>query len=260
MKKFLNTVIVGSGSYLPERVVTNDYFMNAEFYDANNERIPRSNEDIIEKFRELVGITERRYAENHINNSDMATIAGAAAIEDWGGDKNTLDYVIVAHNYGDMHQGVHFTEIVPNMAARVKHKLGITNNKCIPYDMIFGCPGWVQGTILAHQFIQSKLAKNVLVIGSDTLSRAYDPCDRDSMIFADGAGAVVISGIEDDKKYGILSTSMQSDCGEEIDYLKGGPSLNPNYDGPRRSMIRMAGRKVYEYVLKNVPAAIKAAL
>ena len=128
------------------------------------------------------------------------------------------------------------------------------------YDMIFGCPGWVQGVILGHQFIQAGLAKNILVIGSDTLSRAYDPHDRDSMIFADGAGAVVLSAIEDSKKYGVLSTAVQSDNGDEIEYLKGGPSLNPDYAGKRPSMIRMAGRKVYEYVLKNVPAAIKEAM
>jgi beta-ketoacyl-acyl-carrier-protein synthase III len=259
MEKVLNTVITGSGSYLPEKVIKNDYFMDAEFYDEKNERIPRSNEEIIEKFRELVGITERRYAEDHIVNSDMAAIAGSRAVEAWGGDKENLDYVIVAHNYGDVRHGVFASEMVPSMAARVKHKMGIKNNKCIPYDMIFGCPGWVQGVILAHQLLQARQAKNILVVGSDTLSRIYDPCDRDSMIFADGAGAVVLSAVEDNKKYGVLSTANVSDCGDEIDYLKGGPSLNPEYT-ERPTMIRMAGRKVYEYVLRNVPAAIKSAL
>lgn len=260
MEKFLNTVISGSGCYLPPNVIKNDYFMDAEFYDTDGNRIDRTNEDIIEKFRELVGITERRYADDGVNNSDMAAMAAEKAIEDWGGDREDLDYVIVAHNYADIPETTYCSEIVPSVSARVKHKLGIRNRQCIPYDMIFGCPGWVQGVILAHHFIQSRLAKNILVIGSDTLSRICDPCDRDRMIFSDGAGAVVLTAEESDKKYGVLSTANVSDTGEESDYLKGGPSLNPDYAGPRRTMIRMAGRKVYEYVLKNVPAAIKVAM
>ena len=85
MEKYINTVIVGSGSYLAGKVVKNNDFMNAEFYDTDNERIPRSNEEIIEKFREIVGIDERRYAEDHITNSDMATAAAQQAIDEWGG-------------------------------------------------------------------------------------------------------------------------------------------------------------------------------
>lgn len=260
MEKYLNTVITGSGCYLPTRVITNDYFLDAEFYDTEGKKIDRTNQDIIEKFRDLVGITERRYVEDTMNNSDMACQAALKAIEDWGGDKDELDYVIVAHNYADIPQQTYCSEMVPSVSARVKHKLGIRNNRCVPYDMIFGCPGWVQGIILAHQLIQARVARHILVVGSDTLSRICDPHDRDRMIFSDGAGAVVLSAQESDRRYGILATATQSDTGEESDYLKGGPSLNPDYDGPRRTMIRMAGRKVYEYVLKNVPGAIKSAM
>ena len=86
MEKFINTVFVGSGSYMAGQVIKNDYFLNAEFYDTNNERNPRSNEEIIEKFKEIVGIDERRYAEDHITNSDMASAAAQIAIDEWGGD------------------------------------------------------------------------------------------------------------------------------------------------------------------------------
>lgn len=260
MEKYLNTVIAGSGSYLPPKVIENDYFLTTEFYDVDGTRIDRSNEDIIEKFRELVGITERRYAEDGVNNSDMAAMAAEKAIERWGGSKEDLDYIIVAHNYADIPETTFCSELVPSVSARVKHKLGIKNSRCIPYDMVFGCPGWVQGVILAHQLMQARLAKNILVVGSDTLSRICDPHDRDQMIFSDGAGAVVLTVEESDKKYGVLSTASVSDTGEETDYLKGGPSVNPDYQGPRRTMIRMAGRKVYEYVLKKVPGAIKEAM
>lgn len=260
MEKYLNTVIAGSGSYLPPKVIENDYFLSTEFYDVDGTRIDRTNEDIIEKFRELVGITERRYAEDGVNNSDMAAMAAEKAIERWGGSKEDLDYIIVAHNYADIPETTFCSELVPSVSARVKHKLGIKNSRCIPYDMVFGCPGWVQGVILAHQLMQARLAKNILVVGSDTLSRICDPHDRDQMIFSDGAGAVVLTAEESDKKYGVLSTASVSDTGEETDYLKGGPSVNPDYQGPRRTMIRMAGRKVYEYVLKKVPGAIKEAM
>lgn len=260
MEKHLNTVIAGSGCYLPPRVVKNDHFLSTEFYDTDGKRIERTNEDIVEKFRELVGITERRYVEDGVNNSDMAAEAARRAIESWGGDPETLDYVIVAHNYADIPETTYCSEMVPSVSARVKHKLGIKNRQCIPYDMIFGCPGWLQGVILAHHLIQARLAHNILVVGSDTLSRICDPHDRDQMIFSDGAGAVVLTGEESDKKYGVLSTATLSDTGEESDYLKGSPSVNPDYSGPRRTVIRMAGRKVYEYVLRNVPGAIKSAL
>ena len=102
MEKHLNTVIAGSGCYLPPRVVKNDHFLSTEFYDTDGKRIERTNEDIVEKFRELVGITERRYVEDGVNNSDMAAEAARRAIEAWGGDPETLDYVIVAHNYADI--------------------------------------------------------------------------------------------------------------------------------------------------------------
>lgn len=132
MEKFLNTVISGSGCYLPPNVIKNDYFMDAEFYDTDGNRIDRTNEDIIEKFRELVGITERRYADDGVNNSDMAAMAAEKAIEDWGGDREDLDYVIVAHNYADIPETTYCSEIVPSVSARVKHKLGIRNRQCIP--------------------------------------------------------------------------------------------------------------------------------
>ena len=98
-----------------------------------------------------------------------------------------------------------------------------------------------------------------MVVGSDTLSRAVDPHDRTAMIFADGAAAVVLEAKEDEHKYGILNHATLSYNGDEMNYLVNGSSLNPDYVGSIKN-INMKGRKVYEFVLKNVPAAIKELL
>lgn len=144
---------------------------------------------------------------------------------------------------------------MPSMSASIKHKLGIENPHCINYDMIFGCPGWVESMILADILIKSKRAKTILVVGSETLSRVTDPYDRNKMIFADGAGAVVVTAT-DDETVGIISDSTLCYNGEEITYLENSHTLNPNAD-QNKKYIRMRGRKIYEFALKNVPSAIK---
>lgn len=255
----INSVITGSGHYLPNRIIKNEYFHTYEFYDEKGERIEKPVQEITKKFEDITEIKERRYVEDDLLNSDIATIAAKKAIEESGINPEELDYIIVGHNFGDIDPIGRQIDIMPSISAKVKHNLGIKNLKCIPYDMTFGCPGWVESLILAHQFIQASIAKKVLVIGSDTLSRASDPYDRSAMIFADGAGAVVLEAKEDDYKYGILNHETLSYTGEEIEFLKNGMSLNPNYTASTKN-IQMKGRKVYEFVLKNVPPALKALL
>lgn len=259
MEKFLNSVITGSGHYLPNNVVKNSDFLDKVFYDESGNPLDRPIEEIVEKFVAITDIEERRWADNDMLNSDMGKIASERAIEDSKIDKNDLDYIIVAHNFGDIKHGTNKTDIMPSMSSKIKHKLDIKNSSCVPYDMIYGCPGWIEGMRMADQFIKSGLAKNILVVGTETLSRIIDPFDRDSMIFADGAGAVVLSAIESDKKFGILSHNTISDNNEELNYLYNDKSLNPNYK-PGESFIRMAGRKIYEYALTKVPAAIKLSI
>lgn len=255
----INSVITGSGHYLPNRIIKNSHFHNYEFFDENGEKIEKPGHEITQKFEDITEIKERRYVEDDLLNSDIATFAAKKAIEDAGINPEELDYIIVGHNFGNIDPIGRQIDIMPSISAKVKHNLGIKNLKCIPYDMTFGCPGWVESLILAHQFIQASIAKKVLVIGSDTLSRASDPYDRSAMIFADGAGAVVLEAKEDDYKYGILNHESLSYTGEEIEFLKNGMSLNPNYTASTKN-IQMKGRKVYEFVLKNVPPALKALL
>lgn len=252
----LNTVITGSGSYIPEIEVENINFIENPFCFDDGRRIQNNNQDVIEKFQEITGIRARRYVEDSQSCSQIATIAGKRAIEDAGIDPETLDMIIVAHNFGDVIKGSNQTDIVPSIGSRVKHELGIRNPFCVPYDLIFGCPGWIQGLIQANLFIKAGEIKRCLVIGSEVLSRVVDPFDRDTMIFADGAGAVIVEAIEEQEPRGILSHATVSHTIEEKDYLFIGESFN-RFANDQTKFIKMKGHKIYQYALKQVPEAMK---
>ncbi len=257
--KNINTIITGTGSYIPETRVSNQHFIKNVFFEKDETKIDSSGHEVVEKFRDITGIRERRWVTEDQTASDIATIAAERAIEDAGIDRETIDQIILAENFGDVIKGTIQTDTLPSLASRVKHNLGIKNPNCIPYDIIFGCPGWIQGIIQADSYIKSGLAKRCLVIGADALSRVVDKYDRDSMIFSDGAGATVVEGVESDEKFGILSTAMASHTQEETFYLYLGKSNAPESD-PKIRYIKMLGRKIYEYSLVNVPAAMKVAL
>ena len=252
----IRTVITGTGCYLPKNAVSNSKFHNQRFYDLNGEPIPGDGETITEKFVAITGIRERRYTDGFKSASSIATIAAQEAIADAGIDPEMLDEIIVAHNFGDVLKDTVQTDILPALAARVKHNLGIKNPKCVAYDILFGCPGWIQGVIQGHKFIQAGMAKRILVIGAETLSRVLDHSDRDSMIFSDGAGASILEAVESDKEIGILSFDSMSHTLDEAYYLYMGPGNAPDSD-PDVRYIKMHGRKIYEYAMKNVPMAMK---
>ncbi|MBW7870158.1 MAG: 3-oxoacyl-ACP synthase III family protein [Flavobacteriia bacterium] len=252
----LNTIITGSGHFLPERIIKNDFFLDYDFFGEDGQKIEKPIEETIAKFQEITEIEERRYADDRMYTSDLAAIAAKKALEEAGIDKEELDYVIVANNYGDIDPVYRQVDSMPSIATRVKNKLGIKNNHCRPYEMLFGCPGWIEGMILAHHLFLSGTAKKALVIGADTLSRAVDPHDRTAMIFSDGAGAVVLEAVESDKKEGIISYDTLCDSLDEMDYLTNDESLKSDYEGSKVN-IKMRGRKVYEYALRKVPALIK---
>ena len=249
------TIITGTGSYIPSVVKTNQSFVNNSFYAENGELIATPNEEIVEKFKDITGIAERRYADTNENTSEMATKAAALAIKDAGIDAETIDQIIVAHNFGNVLAGTIQTDAIPAIASRVKHQLGIKNPACVAYDILFGCPGWIQGVIQADAFIKSGMAKKCLVIGAETLSRVVDVHDRDSMIFSDGAGACIVEHSEESNT-GILASSVQSHCEDETYFLYLGKSYHPEGEEATR-YIKMKGRKVYEYAIKNVPIAMK---
>jgi 3-oxoacyl-[acyl-carrier-protein] synthase-3 len=256
----LRSVITGTGCYIPDIMKKNSDFSGNEFYTEDGVPMDRPATVIVEKFFKITGIEERRYAGAGISASDMAARAARLAIEDSGIDPESIDQIILAHNFGDVPIDTIQSDSVPALASRVKQQLGISNPHCIPYDLIFGCPGWLQGLIQADAFFKAGLATTCLVIGTETLSRVIDKHDRDSMIFSDGAGACILQYQEvGTSDTGVLSANTRSDCGEETQFIHFDRSNHPDPDDAAR-YIKMKGRKVYEYALTHVPAAMKDCL
>lgn len=253
----MNIKITGTGSYIPDTIEKNENFHKHEFLNTDGSSIEQPNEVIVEKFEAITGIAERRYAKAHLNSSDLGFFAAEKAIADSKIDPETLDYIIVAHNFGDVKHNTIQSDMLPCLASRVKHSLRIKNPKCVAYDILFGCPGWVEGVIQAKAFIQSGMAKRCLVIGSETLSRVVDKHDRDSMIYSDGAGATIIEATNEDG--GILAHESASFTYDEAYYLFFGNSNNQDLCRDTR-YIKMDGRKIYEFALNNVPNAMKTCL
>ena len=257
MSSEIKSVIIGTGSYIPENIIPNDQFLHHTFFELDGRPILRENAEVISKFQDITEIEERRYADNEHTASDLGFFAAQNALDSSGTDPETLDYIVVAHNFGDIPYGDTRNKVIPTLAARIKHRLGIKNPDCVAYDLPFGCPGWLQGIIQADYFIRSGDAKRILVIGTETLSRVTDPHDRDSMIYADGAGATILEGQKGDQ--GILSHKTQSHTSSEAYFLFSGQSSNPDFES-NDLFIKMEGRKIYEYALTNVPLVIKQAL
>ncbi len=250
------SVITGSGSCIPEIIVKNADFANALFMNENGSIIELPGHEIVQKFEHITDIVQRRCAADNQVTSDLATIAGKEALEEAGFDPENLDYIIVAHNLGDVKKGSLYPDILPPLASRVKRKLGIKNPRTVAYDITFGCPGWTQAMIQANYFIQSGDAKSILVIGADTLSRAMDPHDRDAMIFADGAGAALLEARWSTEPVGILKHSARTDTEEHIDLLEMNLSYNPELRNDNL-YLKMKGRRVYNYALTHVPTLAK---
>ncbi|RMZ51735.1 ketoacyl-ACP synthase III [Flavobacteriaceae bacterium PRS1] len=253
----MNVNITGTGSYIPDVIEKNENFHQHKFLNADGSIINSTNEVIIEKFKAITGIGERRYIDTSLNNSDIAFYAAQKAIKDANINQEELDYIIVAHNYGDIKHNVEQSDTVPSIASRVKHLLKIKNPKCVGYDMLFGCPGWIEATIQANAFIKSGIAKKCLVIGSETLSRVIDKHDRDSMIYSDGAGAVVLESSNNGS--GILTHESATYALDEAHFIYFGETNNRDISDKRR-YIKMYGRKIYEFALNHVPAAMKSCL
>lgn len=254
----MSTKITGVGSYIPKGVAPNDQFEHHSFYNEDGTRFGHENTVIIEKFKAITGISERRYISDDKTTSDIAHFAAEKALEDANLDKEELDYLIVAHNYGDVKHGTHQSDTVPSIASRVKHLLKIKNPRCVAYDILYGCPGWVEGVIQAHAYIKSGMAKKCMVIGAESLSRVIDQHDRDSMIYSDGAGATVIESV-DDNGSGVLSHISATYAYDEAHFIYFGESNNQELNDARR-YIKMYGRKIYEFAISNVPGAMKQCL
>jgi 3-oxoacyl-[acyl-carrier-protein] synthase-3 len=250
-----NAIITATGSYIPALKVPNEYFLGHEFYGPEGTRLDKPTHDIISQFQGITCINERRYITDGLTTSDIAFQAAKQALD--GVDMESLDCIIVAQNLGDLRESNRRSDMVPTIAARVKHRLRIRNPYTVAFDVPFGCPGWLHGMTLANYYIQSGDAKKVLVIGAETLSRLSDPHDMDSMIYADGAGATLVEAAERDA--GILAHVTRSDTFEEAYLFWIDKSYNPNLDGGSL-FLKMHGHEIYKYAVKTVPEVVKQSL
>jgi 3-oxoacyl-[acyl-carrier-protein] synthase III len=193
--------IIGTGSYLPPRRVTNEA-LTAELAAAG---IETSDEWIVSRS----GISARHYADPDVQSSDLAVEASRQALAMAGLSANDIDLVILATSTPDFIGGF------PSTACMVQRKLGIVNG-CAAFDVQAVCSGFIYGVSIADSFIKSGTHKNVLVIGAEVFSRILDFKDRTTcVLFGDGAGAVVLSA---SREPGILSTRLHAD-GSHSDIL-----------------------------------------
>ncbi|MBP9927087.1 MAG: ketoacyl-ACP synthase III [Cyclobacteriaceae bacterium] len=254
----ISSVICATGSYIPKNKIYNNDFLVSEFFEKDNSRIKNNNSIVVEKFKEITGIEERRYADDNQQASDLGALAAQDALDSSNIDKETIDYIIVAHNFGDVRVDSNRSSLVPSLASRIKFLLKIKNPDCVAYDLPFGCPGWVEGMIQANYYIKSGDAKRCLVIGAETLSRVIDPHDRDSMIYSDGAGAVILEASNDHG--GIIAHKTQTHAYEHAMLLSMDHSYSTNHHTLDDLFIKMNGRRVYEFALNHVPLLIKDVL
>jgi 3-oxoacyl-[acyl-carrier-protein] synthase-3 len=250
-----NSIITATGSYIPALKIPNEHFLAHDFYGADGEKLDKSNIDLIKKLEEITRIQERRYVTDDLTTSDIAFIAAERALE--GTDRETLDYIIVGQNFGDMRADNARCDMVPTIAARVKHKLRIKNPYCVAYDVPFGCPGWLHAMIIADYYIKSGDAKKILVIGAETLSRVSDPHDIDSMIYSDGAGATLVEVT--DRNVGIVSHVTRSDTLNDVNLLTLGESYHRN-SNENQLYLKMHGHEIYKYAVKTVPEVVMRSL
>lgn len=232
--------IIGTGSYIPETVLTNSYF---------EERLDTNDEWIVSR----TGIKERRRVEDSVATSDVATYAALKAIEDANLNPEDLDMIIVATVTPDMS--------FPSTACIVQKNIGAINASA--FDISAACSGFIYGLSIAEKFIKTGSAKYILVIGAETLSKITDYSDRNTcVLFGDGAGAAVVSSVEENN--GILASYTGSD-GRGGDLLKlpaGGSRMPASIEtlANRMHYIKMDGSEVFKFAIKIMGEAAEKAL
>ena len=231
----IRTKVIGSGAYMPAKIVTNDDL--AKRVDTSDEWI-----------RERTGIRQRHIVADGEKTSDLALAAARAAIQDAGIDVSDLDMVICATTTPD--------ETFPATATIVQSKLGMTRGAA--FDLQAVCSGFIYGLSVADNMIRGGQAKTVLLIGAESMSRLLDWSDRTTcVLFGDGAGAVVLQGYEgrgDNADQGILNTRIFSDGRmHDMLYVDGGPSSTQT-----TGHLRMQGKEVFRHAVTNIAAAITA--
>lgn len=230
----INSKVISTGSYLPEKVYDN-YYMES-IVDTSDEWITTR-----------TGIKKRHIAADDELTTDLALKACEIAIKRANLEKNQIDAIVLATTTPD--------RTFPSSAVILQDKLGIDSN-CFSFDVQAVCCGFIYALDIADSIIKSEKAKNVLVVGAETISRLVDWNDRNSCIlFGDGAGAIILQATEE-LNTGIISTTLHSD-GKYVNFLytDGGVSLNQTCGNIRMKgseIFKLAVSKMSECILKNL--------
>jgi len=229
----IRSVISGTGSYLPEQILTNSDL---------EEKVDTTDEWIIER----TGIKQRHIAANDEVTSDLAVIASMRALESASLDAEQIDLIILATSTAD--------QTFPSTATTIQRKLGITRGAA--FDIQAVCSGFVYALTTADNFIKAGQAKHVLVIGAEIFSRILDWEDRTTcVLFGDGAGAVVLSaqkGTGNNTDQGLLASRIHSDGRyNELLYVDGGVSSTGTV-----GKLRMKGREVFRHAVVNLASVV----
>lgn len=239
IKNFRNVKVIGTGSYIPKKVLTNDDLEKI---------VDTSNEWIITR----TGISERHLAEDNETTSDLSSKAALKALKDANIKPKEIDLIIVATNSPDM--------AFPATACLVQEKIKAVN--AATFDLQAGCTGFVYALIVAWQFISTGFYNNALIIGAETLSKFVDWTDRNTcVLFGDGAGAVILKAKEEK---GILSGYLGGD-GSKADMimLPAGLSKNPaSHETIEKRMhyVKMKGNEVFKNAVKSMKSSTIKAL
>ncbi|MEW6382206.1 MAG: beta-ketoacyl-ACP synthase III [bacterium] len=232
--------IAGTGSYVPEEVVTN--FALEKIVETSDEWI-----------RTRTGISERRIARDGEPTSDLAAQAAQSALEDAGLEAGDVDLIITATVTPDM--------AFPSAGCMTQRKIGAV--RAAAFDVSAACSGFIYALSIADQFIRNGRYANILVIGADTLSKITDWTDRNTCIlFGDGAGAAVLKATDEER--GILSTHLYSDGTlSELLQVPAGGSLRPASRETlenRLHYITMKGNETFKVAVKALTDSIQAAV
>lgn len=239
MKQFIRNVkIIGTGSFVPEQVYTNEFLENK--VNTNSEWIVQN-----------LGIKERRIAYENQSTSDLASEAALKAIQNANLNADEIDLIIVATATPD--------RLAPSTACIVQDKIKAYNSVC--FDISAVCSGFLYAMSVASQFISAGTYNNVLVIGADTFSKITDWTRRDCVFFGDGAGAAVLTHCDNG---GFIGFRLYSDGRGKWNFtIPGGGSENPASEkviNEKLQYFQMNGRAVYETGTKVLPQAINQVL
>ncbi|MBF6058524.1 ketoacyl-ACP synthase III [Thiomicrorhabdus sp. HH1] len=220
--------IIGTGGYLPEKILTN----------ADLEKMVDTSDEWI---RERTGIQQRHIAAESQTTCDLGEAAARLAIEMAGIDPNSIDLIVLATTTPD--------KIFPSTACLIQQRLNI--HGCPAFDVQAVCSGFVYALSVADQFIKTGMAKRALVIGAETLSRITNWNDRNTcVLFGDGAGAVILEASEE---AGILSTHIHADGEfEELLHVPSGPSKLPETDDVAERTMAMRGNEVFKVAVNTL--------